>query len=50
MSHHRNTISNHRKTGLSEDDQFNRAQTTVFAVLVAIAAVAGLLRVVGVMN
>jgi hypothetical protein len=42
--------SHHRKTRLSEDDQFNPAQTTVFAVLVAIAAVAGLLRVVGVLN
>jgi hypothetical protein len=42
--------SHHRKTRLAEDDQFNQAQTTVFAVLVAIAAVAGLLRVVGVLN
>jgi hypothetical protein len=49
MSHHRNTISHHRKAGLSDDEHFNQAQTTVFAVLVAIAAVAGLMRFVGVL-
>jgi hypothetical protein len=43
-------MSHHRKTRLSEDDHFDRGQITVFAFLVAIAAVAGLLRIVGVLN
>ena len=42
--------SHHRETRLSEDDQFDRGQIAVFAILVAIAAVAGLLRVVGVLH
>jgi hypothetical protein len=43
-------MSHHRKTRLSEDDHFDRGQITVFALLVAIAAVAGLLRVVGILH
>jgi hypothetical protein len=38
-------MSHHRKSRLS-DDQFDEAVTTVFAVFIAIAAIAGLMRCV----
>jgi hypothetical protein len=41
-------MSHHRKGRLSEDE-FDEALTTVFAVLIAIAVVAGLMRCVAVL-
>jgi hypothetical protein len=41
-------MSQHRKRRLS-DDQFDEAVTTVFAVLMAIATVAGIMRCVSVL-
>jgi len=43
-------MSHHRDTRLTQDDHFARGQITVFAVLVVIAAVAALLRVVGMLH
>jgi hypothetical protein len=42
--------SHHRKTRLPEDDAFDRGQVAIYAFLVAIAAVGGLLRVMGVLH
>ena len=42
-------MSRHRKGQLSEDDHFDEAVTTVFAVVIAIATVAGLIRCVAVL-
>lgn len=43
-------MSHHRKTRLSEDDRFERGQIAVFALLVAIAAAAALMRIVGILH
>jgi len=43
-------MSHHHKTPLLDDDRFARGQIAVFAVLVVIAAVAALLRVVGMLH
>jgi hypothetical protein len=41
-------MSRHRNTRLSEGDHFERGHVVVFAFLVAIAAAAALMRMVGV--
>jgi hypothetical protein len=43
-------MSQHHKTQLSDDDRFARGQIAAFAVLVAIAAVAALMRFVGMLH
>ena len=43
-------MSHHHKTPLSDDDRFARGQIAAFAVLVAIAAVAALMRLVGILH
>jgi hypothetical protein len=43
-------MSHHHKTPLSDDDRFARGQIAAFAVLVSIAAVAALMRFVGILQ
>ena len=43
-------MSHHHKTPLSDDDRFARGQIAALAVLVAIAAVAALMRLVGILH
>lgn len=43
-------MSHHHKPGLSDDDRFARGHIMAFAVLVAIAAAAALMRFVGILH
>jgi hypothetical protein len=43
-------MSHHHKIPLSDDDRFARGQIAAFAVLVAIAAIAALMRFVGILH
>jgi len=43
-------MSHHHKTPLSDDDRFARGQIAALAVLIAIAALAALMRFVGMLH